>query len=158
MAEPLDASSPFPWPPAIYGALFVVALILTWVVPLPLLPDGVALVTRIVGGIVVVGAIAFAVMAEQEFRRAGTAALPTAPTTAIVSTGVFSRTRNPMYLAFSAAMIGWALATNSWWFLIATPIAMVAVTKLAIEREEAYLDRKFGETYRAYKTRVRRWV
>jgi protein-S-isoprenylcysteine O-methyltransferase Ste14 len=158
MAEPADASSPFPWPPTIYGALFLVAVALAWFVPLPLFPDAVALVTRMVGGIVVAGAIILAYLAEQEFRRAGTATIPTAPTTAIITTGVFTRTRNPIYVAFTAAMIGWALAANSWWFLIVTPFAVYAVTKLAIEREEAYLARKFGPTYTAYKARVRRWL
>ena len=58
----------------------------------------------------------------------------------------------------AVATAGCAGAFNSWWFVIALPIAMLAVTKLAIEPEEAYLERKFGAAYVAYKTSVRRWI
>ena len=47
---------------------------------------------------------------------------------------------------------------NQLWFLLATPFAMFSVTKLAIEREEAYLERTFGAEYMAYKSRVKRWI
>jgi protein-S-isoprenylcysteine O-methyltransferase Ste14 len=153
-----EASSRFPWPPTIYAIATLAAIALGWLFPVALFPDSLALLPRIVGGVVIVGAVALVILAEREFRRAGTPALPTAPTRAIVSSGVFGFTRNPMYLGFTAALIGVALAANSLWFLIAVPFAVFAVTKLAIEREERYLSRKFGEEYRAYRARVRRWL
>ena len=96
--------------------------------------------------------MALALWAEVGFKRARTAVLPTRPTTAIVTGGPYRFTRNPMYLGMSLGLAGCAGAFNSWWFVIALPIAMLAVTKLAIEPEEAYLERKFGsaDTSRIY--------
>jgi protein-S-isoprenylcysteine O-methyltransferase Ste14 len=153
-----EASSRFPWPPAIYGLAFVAAAILAWVVPLPFLPDAAALPGRVAGVVMIIAAVALAVLAEQQFRRARTPALPTLPTRAIVKDGVYAYTRNPMYLAMSAGLGAVALAANSLWFILALPFAIYAVTKLAIEREEHYLSRKFGEDYRAYQARVPRWL
>jgi protein-S-isoprenylcysteine O-methyltransferase Ste14 len=63
-----------------------------------------------------------------------------------------------MYLGMSLGLIGAALGFDQLWFLLALPFAMLLVTKLAIEREEAYLTAKFGDAYLAYKAKVRRWV
>lgn len=62
-----------------------------------------------------------------------------------------------MYLGMSLVLGGIGLATGSLWFLMALPVAIIAVTKLAIEREERYLAEVFGAPYLDYKTRVRRW-
>ena len=61
-------------------------------------------------------------------------------------------------LGMTLVLFGLGLALNELWFLIAVPIAVLAVTKLAIEREEAYLERRFGAPYVAYKSKVRRWI
>jgi len=82
---------------------------------------------------------------------------PTKASTALVTDGIYSWTRNPMYLGLSLILVGIGLATGSAWFLVALPIAVFAVTKLAIEPEEVYLANKFGAAYEAYKSRVRRW-
>ena len=63
-----------------------------------------------------------------------------------------------MYLGQVLFLLGLALLTGSAWFLIAAPFAMLAYRQLAILREEAYLERKFGLVYLAYKARVRRWL
>ena len=72
--------------------------------------------------------------------------------------GVYAYTRNPLYLGPTIGLIGVALVLDSLWFLVATPLSAFAITKLAIEREEEYLARKFGDAYLAYKARVRRWL
>jgi protein-S-isoprenylcysteine O-methyltransferase Ste14 len=153
-----DASSPFIWPPTIFGAAVVGAALLWWLVPLPFLPTRAWIALRLLGGLFIVGGIALALSAEQAFRRAGTAAKPTEPTTAIVAEGVFRYTRNPMYLGMTVILVGLGFATDCLWFFIAAPVAVVAVTKLAIEREERYLEQKFGAAYLDYKARIRRWL
>ena len=154
-----DASSNFIWPPTIYGGAFVLAALATWFVPLPAIGPGVWRWIGAAAGVALIAAgAAVALAAEHGFKRAGTAVLPTRPTTAIVSHGVYRYTRNPMYLGMSLVLAGIGLAANSWWFVIALPVAMVAVFKLAIAREERYLEQKFGAEYRAYKVRVRRWL
>jgi protein-S-isoprenylcysteine O-methyltransferase Ste14 len=152
-----DASSRFLWPPTIFGLGFVAAVVLSWILPLHFLPRDFALVLRILGGLVVVAAVALVLAAERAFKSVGTPVRPTEPTREIVTNGVYAHTRNPMYLSMTIGLIGTAFVANSLWFLIAVPVAVFAVIKLAIEREELYLSRKFGEPYRVYKTRVRRW-
>ena len=153
-----DASSPFPWPPTIFGLAFIAAVALSFLVPLPFIPDALLFALRVVGVLMFIAAVALAGFAEREFRRAHTPALPTAPTRAIVASGVYAYTRNPMYLGMTAGLAALALVFNSLWFVIAAPFAAFAVTRLAIAREERYLADKFGETYRAYRMRVRRWL
>jgi protein-S-isoprenylcysteine O-methyltransferase Ste14 len=80
------------------------------------------------------------------------------PTTAIVFTGPYRFTRNPMYLGLALLQAGLAMVTNSLWPLLTLAPVIVAVRRLVIDREERYLEAKFGEEYRAYKARVRRWV
>ncbi len=83
---------------------------------------------------------------------------PTKPSTALVTNGIYRWTRNPMYLGLSLILLGIGFATGSLWFLMGLPMAILAVTKLAIEREERYLAEKFGAAYLDYKSRVRRWI
>jgi protein-S-isoprenylcysteine O-methyltransferase Ste14 len=158
MSIPHDASSRFIWPPAIYGSATIVAGLLSWLKPWPFEPYEVRTAALMAGVLVFCLGGASALAAEVSFKRAGTAVLPTRPTTAIVDTGIYRYTRNPMYLGMSLALLGIGLALNQLWFLLALPAAVFAVTKLAIEREEAYLAEKFGANYLAYKAKVRRWL
>jgi len=92
------------------------------------------------------------------FRRAGTTPNPTKPTTALVLRGPYRFTRNPMYLGFAALYLGVTLLVNSLWPLLLFPAVVGLVQGRVIAREEAYLEAKFGNEYRAYKMRVRRWL
>jgi protein-S-isoprenylcysteine O-methyltransferase Ste14 len=158
MPDIRDASSSFPWPPAVYGASFLIAVALSYLAPLPFVAAELLPAARIVGLLIFVAAVGLAALAEREFRRAQTPALPTLPTRAIVSTGVYAWTRNPMYLGMTLGLAALALVLNSLWFILAALLAVYAVTRLAIEREERYLAGKFGADYAAYRARVRRWL
>ncbi len=80
------------------------------------------------------------------------------PTTALVRTGPYRLSRNPIYLAFSLFQLGVAIWVNSLW-LVATLVAAVALMHcVVIRREEQYLERRFGAQYVDYKTSVRRWL
>lgn len=92
------------------------------------------------------------------FRNAGTTILPAGrPTTAVVDNGPYRFTRNPMYLAMVLAYLGIALLLNSMWALLLLPIVLLIVDRFVIRREERYLAAKFGDSYRQYCSRVRRW-
>jgi protein-S-isoprenylcysteine O-methyltransferase Ste14 len=162
MVEQNEASSPLPWPPIIYGLAALVATLLTYAVPFALsdsLPAFAARGPRATAGAVFIAAGAALLLgAAGLFKKAGTPIPPNQPTTAIVTAGLYRYTRNPMYLGMTAIMLGLSLATDSVWFLVTLLGALIAVTKLAIEREEAYLERKFGADYLSYKARVRRWL
>jgi protein-S-isoprenylcysteine O-methyltransferase Ste14 len=80
------------------------------------------------------------------------------PTTTIVDTGPYRFTRNPIYLGMVLGLIGLAIALNSLWLLLTLVPFAVVIRYGVIAREEAYLERKFGDVYRRYRARVRRWL
>lgn len=92
------------------------------------------------------------------FRRAQTAIEPWKTTSHIVKSGPYRRSRNPIYLSFVVIGIGLAiLADNLWIALMQLPLVAV-ITQVVIRREERYLESKFGDSYRVYKSQVRRWI
>ena len=92
------------------------------------------------------------------FARQKTTVIPDKPATALVLDGPFRLTRNPLYVAMALLTIGAGLWLNTWWVLILLAPALLAVDRLVIAREEAYLRRRFGAEYEAYTVRVRRWL
>ncbi len=94
----------------------------------------------------------------RQMQNAHTNVNPTQPVTAIVTEGPFRFTRNPLYLGFTLAYVGVTLLVNSLWMVLLLPFVLFLMTFGVIEREERYLERKFGEQYLAYKRRVRRWL
>ncbi len=107
----------------------------------------------------VAGFIAFDAPAMGSFRRADTSVLPFVPTTALVTTGwPYAYTRNPMYVGMAFLYAGFAFGFGVVWAFAILPFVIIAIDRLVIAREEPYLERKFGEPYRDYKARVRRWL
>ena len=111
------------------------------------------------GGSVAVGAfLGLGLWAGLLFRRDGQSVAPWTPTPRIVDEGPFRLTRNPMYLQMVLVCLGVAVMLASWWILTLTCVGAWVLQRFAILPEEAYLERKFGEAYRGYKRRVRRWL
>jgi protein-S-isoprenylcysteine O-methyltransferase Ste14 len=100
----------------------------------------------------------FGVAALLAFRKARTTLDPHGRVAAIVTAGVYRFTRNPIYLGFACMLIGIPLNLGSYWGVVLTPVFILSMNRLVIEREEAYLEKKFGDVYTGYKSRVRRWV
>lgn len=100
----------------------------------------------------------FGVGAFLEFRKARTTLDPHGSVKALVTGGVYRFTRNPIYLGFLLMVFGFPLAYGSLWGLIAVPFYTATMSRLVIEKEEAYLEKKFKGEYSAYKSRVRRWI
>jgi len=123
--------------------------------PLPLLPAG---PHPAWGGVLIVGALVLFVLAVRELRRAGTGVRTSHPTTALVQRGPYRLSRNPIYLAFVLLQLGVAVLVNSAWVLGMAIPALAVVRYGVIGREEAYLERKFGDAYRRYARSVRRWL
>ncbi len=143
-------------PPLAWALAFLIGLGLDWLYPLPFLPAGMPRVW--IGGVVFVVGFVLGISAVIAFRRAGTRVEPYKPTTAIVSTGPFGFTRNPIYLGMLIGQIGLAIGFDSLWILaMAVPLYLV-IRYGVIAREEAYLEGKFGSVYLDYKSRVRRWL
>jgi protein-S-isoprenylcysteine O-methyltransferase Ste14 len=141
-------------PPLIYGLPLLVGLLLHHFRPLAVLPPPWA---HAFGPLfTVLGLVGLpAVLA---FRQAGTRPEPWRPTTALVTTGPYRFTRNPMYLGFTLLFLGIALWVNTLWPLLALPFILPTIHYGVVIREEAYMERRFGDAYRAYRNRVRRWL
>lgn len=151
-----DRPSTVPWPPIIYAATLAAAWLLESWLPLPTLPE--SLLLRWIGAVIFLAALGLGLAGAMALRAAGTTFDPTRPADALATQGIYARTRNPLYVAALIAFLGLGLALRSTWLLIAVPAVAVALVKLAIEPEEAYLERRFGEAYRRYRARVRRWI
>jgi protein-S-isoprenylcysteine O-methyltransferase Ste14 len=113
----------------------------------------VAVVLVTIGVAVALGGVA-------SFRRARTTVNPLKPETsvALVSTGVYSFTRNPMYLGMGWALFAWAVYLSSVWSLLGPVLFALYITRFQIVPEERALERLFGASFAAYKKRVRRWL
>lgn len=112
----------------------------------------------VVGIALVVMAVALIQWSAWEFRRHKTAVVPWKPTRLIVDTGPFRVSRNPIYVAFALFQLGLGLWSDKLAVVLMVVPALLATDRAIIAREEAYLERKFGEVYLRYKRRVRRWL
>ena len=155
MAEKDTAGIRVP-PPLFYLGGFLIGVALELAFPV----DGPAPWIRSVGAALgLAGFIVFGSRAVLAFRRAQTPVIPFKPTTALVTTGwPYSHTRNPMYVGLAFLYAGFAFGFGVIWAFAILPFVLIAIDRLVIAREEPYLERKFGEPYRDYKGRVRRWL
>lgn len=142
-------------PPLVYLASIALGLAVHAVWPAHLVPR---FVGHSLGPIVVVVAVALFVAAVRTFRAAGTAVPGNRPTTAIVRSGPYRVSRNPIYLAFSLFQLGLSLWVNSLGLLAALVPAIALMSLVVIPREERYLEARFPSEYLSYKSAVRRWL
>jgi protein-S-isoprenylcysteine O-methyltransferase Ste14 len=142
----------------VFGVPFLVAIVLQWIVPVSL-PRGLLNPAFILGGaaLIVLG-LAFIVLARRELGRQGQPTDPGLPTSMLVTTGVFSVSRNPLYLGVVCFLVGVALAVNLPWVLILLLPSLVACHYVLIAPEERYLVARFGKEYRVYAAIVHRWI
>ncbi|HET7263782.1 MAG TPA: isoprenylcysteine carboxylmethyltransferase family protein [bacterium] len=155
MADRQDAVGLHCPAPAVFAGAFVLGLLLNRFAPPAPLPSA----ARLIGwALVLAGIGAAGLPALITMRRAGTSPNPARPATAFVAAGPYRFTRHPMYLGMAVAYAGAALAANVVWALVLLPAAMAIIQRGAMMREEEYMARKFGEPYRAYMSRVRRWI
>jgi protein-S-isoprenylcysteine O-methyltransferase Ste14 len=111
----------------------------------------------IAGCLILIGIAVFAA-SIRNFSSAATPVQGTKPTRVLVTTGIHGWSRNPIYLGMFLVYAGVGIAVRSPWILIlAAPLAII-MRYGVVAREEAYLERRFGDTYRDYKARVRRWI
>jgi protein-S-isoprenylcysteine O-methyltransferase Ste14 len=139
--------------PALLGALA-----LQWAVPLSLPRASFTIVFVALGGVLMIAGAMLVVSARRELKRQGQPIEPGTPTSAVVTSGVFAHSRNPLYLGGVLFLFGLALAANLPWLLVLLVPAIIACNYILIVPEERYLSALFGAEYQAYTTRVRRWI
>ncbi len=108
--------------------------------------------------VVRVGGIAFGAWGLLTLHRARTNVCPLKSTAAIITTGPYRFSRNPAYFGFSIALFGVALVFNTWWGILLLAPLLILMHFGVVLREERYLEAKFGDSYREYCSKVRRYL
>jgi protein-S-isoprenylcysteine O-methyltransferase Ste14 len=145
-------------PPLLFLAALLLGFVWDWLLPLPFPVPGTDLVHWLSGGALILVGLALGVAGIRDFSQAGTPVPTNQPTRALVTTGIHGRSRNPIYLGMFLIYGGIGLVAQSPWVLLITLPLAITIRYGVVAREEAYLERRFGDTYRDYKARVRRWL
>jgi protein-S-isoprenylcysteine O-methyltransferase Ste14 len=142
-------------PPVLLLIHVLAAFLLNRLLPLPFaFPK----VLEWAGYILVFAGLGFAFSAASQFGKMHTTLDPHGSASAIVTSGPYRFSRNPIYLGFVCTLIGLPLALGNYWGAVMSPLLMVSMYYLVIKHEEAYLENKFKDVYISYKSRVRRWL
>ena len=146
------------FPPPLVGITVAAAMWVTASLP-PIWPP-LSSVRLIVGLILLVIGVAIALSAVISFRRAETTVNPLKPetSTSLVSTGIFARTRNPMYLGILIALLAWAMYLPSALALLGPVAFALYITRFQIIPEERAMQTLFGSAFSKYAQSVRRWL
>jgi protein-S-isoprenylcysteine O-methyltransferase Ste14 len=142
-------------PPIIYAGALAAGLLANRRLRLPFLPRRLG---RTLGPFLTVCGFVVGFLGFREVRRTGSNVDPREPSTTVVTGGPFRFTRNPMYLGFTLQYVGISAFFNALPPILLLPVVQQLMRRGVIEREERYLERKFGEEYLRYKESVRRWI
>ena len=155
-----DRADIMPLPPDAYvGIALVLAIAGEVLWPLGFLPPA-AVLSPLTGVALVVAGLGLAleVSAAQALTMAGTSTRPNGAAGALVTWGVFHRSRNPFYLGLLMIVLGLMLAFSLDWGVVFLPLLWLGLDQLVVPVEERRLERAFGQDFRDYATRVRRWL
>jgi protein-S-isoprenylcysteine O-methyltransferase Ste14 len=142
-------------PPTYYVVAFLAGVALELAFPTDWPSPGARIAVAVLGA----GAwLALDGAAMMNFRRAGTSPGVMDPTTALVTSGPYRVTRNPMYLGMLFLYVAFAFAFGVMWALALIPAVILIIDRLVIAREEPFLERRFGQAYLDYRAQVRRWI
>jgi protein-S-isoprenylcysteine O-methyltransferase Ste14 len=145
-------------PPPLVLLVFIGAGVgLRYLIAPPPLPGGRA-VQFAVAGVIVAVALFIGGSAVGLFKKSGQNPAPWKPSPSLVLQGAYRFTRNPMYVGMTLILVGIGFALDDLWLVIGAALFLVVVHYTAVLPEEAYLDEKFGDDYRAYKKKVRRYL
>ena len=145
-------------PPLIFLGGVLLGLVLDRLLPLPFEILAIGRVYLIAGGFMIALGLGVFIAGIRSLSRAATPVPTNRPTRVLVRTGIHGWTRNPIYLGMFLVYAGIGIAARSPWTLLLTLPLGITIRYGVVAREEAYLERRFGDAYRDYKARVRRWL
>ncbi|MBA3897832.1 MAG: isoprenylcysteine carboxylmethyltransferase family protein [Sphingomonadaceae bacterium] len=147
-------------PPLLFLAALALGFVSDHLLPLPFAVARIesGLVHRLIPGSLILIGIAVFAASIRSFTRVATPVRGTKPTRVLVTTGIHGWSRNPIYLGMFLVYLGIGVAVHSPWILVLTLPLAILIRYGVVAREEAYLERRFGDIYRDYKARARRWV
>lgn len=144
-------------PPLLYVAVFLVSLVIQQFIHLNRSFFG-STTALIASFLFVIVGFALMLPAVYKFIHTKNTLIPVKPATSLLASGIYSVSRNPMYLGLLLIYIGVACWIGNWWTFLFVPLLILLINKLIIEREERYLERAFGAAFTDYKKKVRRWI
>ena len=144
-------------PPLMLLASLIVGFSLSNAMPLGLLVQIPPAPRLIVGGLLCIFCLGFSALAVTRFGRAKTPVNPYLPPTGLVTDGVFGLLRNPMYVDFYGFSLGLAIMFAADWVIVTTIILAILIHYFVVKREEEFMESKFGEAYRDYCRKVKRY-
>jgi len=157
-ASDTAVAGPFTRPPLLYLACLVLGFALDQLLPLPLsFPEAGSIRWTAGGGLILIG-VAITAAGARNFSRTATPVPSNQPVRALVTTGIHGWSRNPIYVGMLLLYAGIGMAARSPWVLILAVPLVIILRYGVVAREETYLERRFGDAYRDYKARVRRWL
>ena len=145
-------------PPLLTLACLVLGFALDRLLPLPLAQPELTSIGWTAGGVMIASGIALMAVGIRNFSRADTPVPSNQAVRALVTTGIHGWSRNPIYVGMLLLYAGIGVAARSPWILILALPLFVILRYGVVAREEAYLERRFGDAYRDYKAHVRRWL
>ena len=145
-------------PPFLYLGCLILGLALEHLLPLRLNLPGAAVMQWTVGGGLILIGVAIVAAGVRNFSRAATPVPSNQPVRALVTTGIHDWSRNPIYVGMFLLYTGIGIAARSPWVLVLALPLVVILRYGVVAREERYLEQRFGDAYRDYKARVRRWL
>jgi len=141
-------------PPIVFLAAILLGMTLNWFWPVPFLTPKL----RVLGPLFTACAVSVFFLSLREFRRAGTSVRGSQRSSAIVQSGPYRFSRNPIYVSFVLLVLGLALWLDNLWLVITLLPAVAVISLVVIPREERFLERNFPGLYSEYKATVPRWL
>ena len=144
------------FPPLVGLTLIIAGITLQVYVPLKITFS--TTIGLVAGIIILISGIGLQVVCLRALKKAKTTPLFQKPTTNVLQSGPYARSRNPIYIAVFIQFLGVAFMVNTWWLIFALPVLYIYLRFGVIAREEQYLEQKFGDEYRTYQSKVPRWI
>jgi protein-S-isoprenylcysteine O-methyltransferase Ste14 len=145
-------------PPLLFVLTFLAGAGIQALLPIPVLAESMQPTFALLGGFLLALGVAFALPSALLFLAARTSIVPQGYSSTLITWGTYRFTRNPMYLGLVLVFVGVAFLKGLGWPLALLPIPVLVMDRVVIPFEENQLVRAFGDTYEAYRARVRRWI
>ncbi len=157
MKSKKDHPGVYPPPPLFYVLIFFISIFIQMKFPLSN-KNFETNVAFILGLVFVLGAVIILLPALVKFFKTKNTLITIKPANSLQTSGIYSLSRNPMYLGLLSLYIGIAFIKGNYWTFVLIPLVILVITHFVIKKEERYLDRAFGADYAEYRKRVRRWI
>jgi len=144
-------------PPFFYVAMFLAAVLLQRIVPF----DRAFFYTttsKLIAAVIILIGLFLNFPALRQFFKTKNTLVTIKPANSLQTTGVYSVSRNPMYISLLLFYTGLSFIIGNWWNMVLLPLLVSIIQEYVIKREEKYLDRRFGQEYFDYRSKVRRWL